>query len=416
MGNSDARDLQPLVSDEGIPGGGGGAWFTTANLVNYTSLAKEVLRERERPLQTGNDLELLLHLWCRKLEQTPTMEGCLQAAQNVLERASGAYSLVGILPSVGLFALRDPAGIRPLVLGSRERDGHTDYCICSETGALRFLGYQYLREVAPGELLVIDRDGELFSHLFETTLETKRPSHCMFEWVYFAGAEGRIEQHSVYSARLNLGRLLGRKIAPMIERGEIRPEVVCPVPDTGRTAAIALAEGLGLPYREGLMKNRYVQRSFILENQAQRERAVELKLTPVESIVCGKNVLLADDSLVRGTTARQIIKLLKRYGAREVVLALSCPPIKFPCFYGIDFPFASHLVASGRTPSQVAEWVGADAVIYLDEADLPRAIGTAKLCSACLNGNYPVGADYAEEFARGRLKHSDNLKPMESNL
>ncbi len=459
VGNSHSRDFQPLVSDEGIPVG----MVHNGNLVNYTSLAKEVLHRRERPLQTGNDLELLLHLWCRKLDKTPTIKNCLQAAQNILTKARGAYSLVGILPSIGLFALRDPAGIRPLVLGRRERDnGRADYCVCSETGALRFLGYQYLREVAPGELLVIDQNGELFSHILTKNynenrisahnlgqiggkqtgateacslhvarsdsaadpqdglkceyVETQRPAHCMFEWVYFAGAEGSIEKRSVYSARLNLGRLLARKIAPMIERGEIHPDVVCPVPDTGRTAAIALAEALQLPYREGLIKNRYVQRSFILKNQAERERAVELKLTPVESVVAGKNVLLADDSLVRGTTARQIIKLLKRYGAREVVLALSCPPIKFPCFYGIDFPFASHLVASQRTPSQIAEKVGADAVVYLDEADLPRAIGTTKLCSACLNGNYPVGAEHAEEFAHERRRHSNNPKPMESNL
>ncbi len=402
VGDNGERDLQPLVND-GPDGASPVGMVHNGNLVNYPSLAEDISRQRQTPLQTGNDLELLMHLWCRgwKDAAQPAFQNCIQAAQNILLNAQGAYALVGLIPELGLIALRDPAGIRPLVLGQRPNaKGHPDICICSETGALRFLGHQYLREVAPGELLLVTPEGEIHSHKFKP----RPPAHCMFEWAYFAGAEGSIEQRSVYSARLNLGHLLGRKIAPMIERGDFHPQVVCPVPDTGRTAAIALAETLRLPYREGLMKNRYIQRSFILETQAQRERAVELKLTPVESEVAGKNILLADDSLVRGTTGQRIVKRLKDYGAREVVLALSCPPIKHPCFYGIDFPHTSQLVASEKTPPQVAEHIGADGVVYLDEEDLPRAIGLANLCMACVNGHYPVGANHAEEFARQRYR------------
>ncbi len=408
VGSDGRNDLQPLVT--GLPFGMG--MVHNGNLVNYHSLANYLKTDLKQQLLTNNDLEVLLNLWCHNLlshqetgEQPILFEHCVKAAQKIFEMAKGAYAVVGLMAGTGLFAFRDPDGIRPLVLGRRERKGSPgvfDYCVCSETLALNFLGYEYVRDVAPGEVLLITEQGQVFSKVCETLTQ---PSHCMFEWIYFAGAESALQQRSVYSVRLNLGRVLGKKVASLMKSGKISPDFVCPVPDTSRTASISLAESLGLPYREGLIKNRYIQRSFILDSQEKREKAVELKLSPVRSEIEGKNILLVDDSVVRGTTSKKIIELLKRYGAKDVTLAVTCPPLRHGCFYGIDFPLPSQLIARGKSVEKIAEWVGANRVIYLEEKDLFEAIGLESLCMACVNSRYPTAIDDAEEFLRRRYEH-----------
>lgn len=224
----------------------------------------------------------------------------------------------------------------------------------------------------------------------------------MFEWVYFAGASGTMEQISVYGSRLKLGEVLAQKVQQHIAEGRIEVDVVAPVPETSRPASIALAESLSIPYREIFIKSRYIQRSFILNTQEERDNAIQHKLSPIVSEIKGKNILLVDDSVVRGTTSRAIIALLKNNGAKRISLAITCPPIRFPCYYGIDFPDPSVLVATNRTEEEIAKWIGVDQVIYIDEQDLKEAIGKENLCMGCLNGTYPTKIRGCDEFRKHR--------------
>ncbi|GAB4015582.1 MAG: amidophosphoribosyltransferase [Bdellovibrio sp.] len=402
IGSDGKNDLQPMVM--GFPLGMG--MVHNGNIVNYFSLANEMSKTYGLHLLTNNDLELMMHVFCQALGQDRSLVGkdirlsdMNKAAKILLEKAIGAYALVGTVAGVGMFGLRDPFGIRPLVIGKKIKNGKTIWCLTSESNALNFLNMEFVRDVLPGELVVIDEEMNLHSTMIK---EEKKKSHCMFEWIYFAGAESTIEGRSVYGARLGLGQVLAKKAKKLIDESMIHPDFVCPVPDTSRTASIALAEALGLPYREGLIKNRYTQRSFILNTQDKREKAVELKLSPVRSEIEGKNILLVDDSVVRGTTSKKIIDLLKRYGAKHVTLAVTCPPLRHGCFYGIDFPRSEDLIANGKSIPEIANWVGADQVIYIDEADLKEAIGVDGLCMACVDGKYPTSVSEAQEFARRR--------------
>jgi len=407
-GGDGKEDLQPLVT--GFPFGMG--MVHNGNVINDEQLVKELTSEFHLQFLTENDLEIFLNIWCLRLgaayqDQTKSFEfkKATSAAQEVFERVRGGYALLGLVAGHGLFAMRDPKGIRPLVLGRKEVETANSkkyaYCICSETLALNFLGYEYIRDIAPGEFIFIDTEGEINSYIMQGQRPKKQAS-CMFEWVYFSGAESSIEGKSVYGARLNLGRQLAKRLAPLIEKGELKPDVVCPVPDTSRTASIALSEELGLPYREALIKNRYIQRSFILNSQEAREKAVELKLSPIRSEIEGKSILLVDDSVVRGTTSKKIISLLKRFGAKDITLAVTCPPIRYPCYYGIDFPSPTELMAGEKSIEEMADWIGANRVVFLEESDIMEAIGLSELCMACLNNQYPTSIEGSESFAQRR--------------
>jgi amidophosphoribosyltransferase len=405
VGGTGLRDLQPMLLGRPM----GVALAHNGNLVNFHRLKQIALRDFHIQLMSDNDLELIMQLWGNFLQQelqkanTPfAMEMAVAATAQTMAMLEGAYAIVGIMADRGLFAFRDPQGIRPLVLGGRRNSkGEMSYALCSETGALDFMGMEYIRDIAPGEFIMIDHQQKIHSTLI-TKLQKR--SHCHFEWIYFSSAESQIEGRSVYGTRLGLGQGLARMIRPMIEQEIIRPDIVVAVPDTGRTASIALAEALGLPYREGLIKNRYIHRSFILPQQHQREEAVERKLIAIRSELEGKNILLVDDSLVRGTSSRKIIQLLKRFGAKEIVLALTCPPIQYPCYYGIDFPDQSELMSYQKSEQEVAAKIGADRVIFLTQDLLKQAIGMEGLCTACLDGNYPSNVACGEEFRRERQK------------
>jgi amidophosphoribosyltransferase len=312
-----------------------------------------------------------------------------------------------LIAEAGLFAFRDPYGIRPLMLGKK----NNRYMVASETIPFSFLGYEYVRDLMPGELLFIDQKMQIHSK----RLEKKDPKPCMFEWVYFAGAEGEIESVAVYTARLALGRSLAEQIKEKIESGEIEADLVAPVPDTSRTAATALAESLQLPYREVLIKNRYIKRTFILNSKQKRERAVDLKLNPVVSQLKGKNIILVDDSIVRGTTSKKIIELVRRAGAKKVYFVSTCPPIRFPCFYGIDFPDQNELVAANRNAEEIALQLGADLVVYQNLPGLLKALEPPlasnqrfEPCLACLNGKYPTDVRESSRFTQ--LRNSERVK------
>ena len=393
-------DLQPMLAD--LPYGLGMAH--NGNLVNYHELARHCEQELDLRLQSTNDLEIFLQLWCHSLQQDSlspeniSFSDAVNATKNIFAQADGAYAVVGILEKLGLFAFRDPKGIRPLVLGRKITEEGVFHCVASETSALNFLEYEIVRDISPGELVLISPEGVVHSKVLQNE---KKKAHCMFEWVYFAGAESQLDEQSVYRSRLNLGKVLAKRIEDAIKHGLIAPDIVCPVPDTSRPATISLAEEIGIPYREAFIKNRYVQRSFILKSQEARERAVQLKLSPIASEIKGKNILLVDDSVVRGTTSRNIVALLKKYGAKNISMAITCPPIRHGCFYGIDFPSTEELLATDRNLDEIADWIGVDQVFYLNTNDLEEAIGTKSLCMGCINGKYPTKNRGFEEF---RLK------------
>ena len=406
VGSDRERDVQPMMM--GFPFGMG--MVHNGNLVNYHSLVKKFKENWGVQFISSSDLEVLLYLWCRNIQGgLPARSWKLgfgdvvRGAKGILESAVGGYALCGIIAELGLVGMRDPMGIRPLVLGRRRLESGRgyDYCLSSESKALDFLEYDFVRDVSPGEVVLIDGEGYVHSEILSSPTKS-RP--CMFEWVYFAGAESQMAGKNVYRTRLRLGKFLAAKARKLIEKGDISPDMVCPVPDTARTASIALAEELKLPYREGLIKNRYVQRSFILGSQRAREKAVEYKLSPIRSEVEGKNILLVDDSLVRGTTAKQMVKLLKKFGAGDITLALTCPPLRYPCYYGIDFPSSSELLAANGSEEDIAGWLGVNRVIYMEKKGLREAIGLEGLCTACLDNDYPTSVEEGAQFAHQRYQ------------
>ena len=403
-GGDGRRDIQPLLT--GAPFGLG--MVHNGNIVNHAKLAKSLVTDLKRQLMTENDLEVLLYYWAHFLldgkdvhRDSFTFQNMQRATSKIYQTFHGGYAVIGLIAQIGMIAFRDPQGLRPLVLGQRLMDdGTIRYCLCSETVALNYLGYDFVRDIAPGELVFIDLEGQLHSATIPHKVQPKSP--CVFEWIYFSAAESKIENESVYQVRLNLGTQLGKQARIAMDAGEIQPDVVMPVPDTSRSAAIAVADELDLPYREGLIKNRYVHRSFILNTQEKREEAVELKLSPIRSEIEGKRILLVDDSVVRGTTSKRIISLLKKNGAKEVVLGITCPPIRYGCFYGIDFPDPTDLVANDKTIEEISAWSGAQKFIYLDESDLKTASNKKSLCMACLNNKYPTNIDAGKDFAASR--------------
>ncbi|MCB9092030.1 MAG: amidophosphoribosyltransferase [Halobacteriovoraceae bacterium] len=406
VGVLDIKDVQPLTLN--YPFGLG--LVHNGNLVNFDELQKFLEQEKKRYIFTKNDGEILINLLSDHLAHVMKKQGRLdgevtidflaQAVEYLFKYSKGGYSVLTTIAPYGLLAFRDPHGIRPLVLGKRKltenERKHSNfeysYCLCSETVVLNFLGYQKVRDLEAGELLFIDQKGNLHSRV----VAQKSRKTCMFEWVYFANPESEIEDQSVYRARLNLGEALGKKIKKMIKNGDINPDVVVPVPETSRIAASKMSEVIDVPLRQLLNKNRYVQRSFILNNQDSRERAVKLKLFPIDSEIKGKNILVVDDSIVRGTTSARIVKMLKDSGANEIYFASTCPQITHPCGYGIDFPRSSELIAYNKSDKEIEQSLDCQKVIYLDLKDLEENLGN-NICMGCLTGNYPTGTQYIEE-------------------
>lgn len=393
IGDVKEQDLQPMLTSMPI----GIGLVHNGNVSNYEEKRSELVREG-RYFLSDNDLELILHGLAREFSQEASgplgddLSRLTRGVQSILKNIEGGYSVIGLLGARGMFAFRDPHGVRPLILGERKNsNGTTAYCLTSETCVLQFLGYQYVRDLRAGELLWIDSTGAVVSK--DILPRTPRP--CMFEWVYFSGADSSFEKRSVYEVRLRLGKKLAERIPK-----DLKIDVVAPVPDTSRPAAIGLAESLGLPFREVLLKNRYVQRSFITNGQDKRNLAVRLKFSVVDELVAGKNILLVDDSIVRGTTSRKIIELLKQHGAKKVYLASTCPPITHPCFYGIDFPSRSELIAYQKTTEEVARQLQADRVIYNELEDLSDAVSDLTFCKACLTGEYPYPPQKVSEEPR----------------
>lgn len=339
------------------------------NLTNTEELMDQLFRTGLRHVNTDSDSEVLLNIFAFELQQrgklTPDPEDVFAAVSKLHEYCRGAYAVTAMIANYGIVAFRDPFGIRPLVFGVRESEEGTEYMVASESVALDVQGFSIIRDVAPGEAIFITQDGQLFTH---QCAANPRLVPCIFEHVYFARPDSIIDGISVYKARLRMGEKLAEKIQRLRPQHDI--DVVIPVPDTSRTAAQILAHNLDVKFREGLMKNRYIGRTFIMPGQKQRKKSVRQKLNPIELEFKGKNVLLVDDSIVRGTTCQQIVQMARDAGANKVYFASAAPPVRYPNVYGIDMPSAEELIAHDRTEEEICREIGADWLIYQDLEDL----------------------------------------------
>ena len=381
------------------------------NLTNTAELSRELFKEDLRHMNTDSDSEVLLNVFAHELQRQgkmqPLPEDVFNAVAGVHRRCRGGYAAIVMLAGYGIVGFRDRNGIRPLVFGSRKNaDGKLDYMIASESVALDSQGFQLERDVAPGEAVYIDIDGHIHSRV---CADPGEHTPCIFEHVYFARPDSLMDSISVYKARLRMGEKLADKLKRLRPDHDI--DVVIPIPDTSRTSALELANRLGLKYREGFVKNRYIGRTFIMPGQNQRRKSVRQKLNAIDLEFRGKNVLLVDDSIVRGTTCRQIIQMAREAGAAKVYFASAAPDFRYPNVYGIDMPAASELIAAGRTEKEVEELIGADWLIYQDLDDLIAAASegnpniTRYECSV-FDGKYITG-DVDEVYLK-RLENTRN--------
>ena len=389
------------------------------NLTNARELADVLIREDRRHINTSSDSEVLLNVLASELQRfgatRASASDIFAAVSAVYRRIRGGYAVVALVVGHGILGFRDPNGIRPLVIGVRDTPRGREHMLASESVALDQAGYELLRDVGPGEAVFVDEQGRLHS---QRCAEATRHTPCIFEYVYFARPDSIIDNISVYKARLRMGELLAEKIRR--ERPDHGIDVVIPIPDTSRTSALQVAQILGVKYREGFIKNRYIGRTFIMPGQEQRAKSVRSKLNAIDLEFRGKNVLLVDDSIVRGTTSAQIIDVARDAGARAVYFASAAPPVRYPNVYGIDMPAASELVAAGRTDDEVARIIGADWLVYQDLPDLVRAVQhhdsqVTEFDTSCFSGEYVTGDVTPEYLARLQAERSDLAKAQRSS-
>ena len=384
------------------------------NLTNTADLNRELYKTDLRHMNTDSDSEVLLNIFAHELSQKkqiePRPEDIFSAVEGVHKRCRGGYAAVVMITGYGILGFRDINGIRPLVFGSRTSNGQKEYMIASESVALDSQGFTIERDVAPGEAVYIDVQGNLHTKVCG---ELGIHAPCIFEHVYFARPDSLMDSISVYKARLRMGQRLAEKVKRLRPDHDI--DVVIPIPDTSRTSALELANHLGIKYREGFVKNRYIGRTFIMPGQSQRRKSVRQKLNAIELEFKGKNVLLVDDSIVRGTTCKQIIQMARDAGARKVYFASAAPAIRYPNVYGIDMPAATELIAAGKTDQEVEAQIGADWLIYQDLEDLIAAAaeGNPDLrhfeCSV-FNGEYITGDVDEMYLKRLELARNDAAK------
>ena len=383
------------------------------NLVNTASLCSELAETDRRHLNTNSDSEVILNIFAHELQQIggvqPSKEEIFGAVSRMQSRLSGAYSIIIMINDVGLVAVRDPHGIRPLIIGKRDEDlMGAEYMIASESAAIDALDFKVIDDLAAGEAIFISKEGKMSR---SSCQESAKHSPCIFEYVYLARPDSVIDKVSVHKARQRMGTYLGEKILSLYPKHEI--DVVIPIPESSTTSANEVAKKLDLPYREGFVKNRYIGRTFIMPKQEMRRKSVKRKLNPITMEFEGKNVLLVDDSIVRGTTSKQIVEMARDAGAKKVFFASAAPPIRFQNVYGIDMAATSELIAHQKDENQIADYIGADWLVYQDLEDLIRSAkeGNKDIESfetSIFDGQYlddQVSSDYLE-----------NLEVMRSDL
>ncbi len=384
------------------------------NLTNAEQLKQELFLQDQRHINTDSDSEVLLNVFAHELQRLGKLRldvgDVFDAVAEVHRRCRGAYAVVAMITGFGILGFRDPYGIRPAVIGRRESPLGAEYMIASESVALDVLGFELVRDIEPGEAVFIEKNGRLHSR---RCADRALHSPCIFEFVYFARPDSIIDKISVHKARLRMGEKLAEKI--LASRPDHDIDVVIPIPDTSRTAAMELANQLKVKYREGFIKNRYIGRTFIMPGQKLRQQSVRRKLNPIDLEFKGKNVLLVDDSIVRGTTSKQIIQMARDAGAKKVYFASASPPVRYPYVYGIDMPAAHELIAHGRSEAEVQSLLGADWLIYQDLEDLIGAVrrGNPKLErfeTSCFSGDYVTGDITPEYLERLKFCRCDQVK------
>jgi amidophosphoribosyltransferase len=396
------------------------------NLTNAEVLKDEMFRQDLRHINTNSDSEVLLNVLAHELERASVRlrldpRTIFAAVSAVHRRVRGAYAVVAMIAGHGVLAFRDPYGIRPAVIGTNETAQGTEFLVASESVAVDALGFRLLRDIAPGEAVFIDAEGGFYS---QQCAPQASLNPCLFEYVYLARPDSIIDGVSVYEARLNMGERLVGKVRRHYAHLDI--DVVIPIPDSSRPTALQVALGLGVPYREGFVKNRYIGRTFIMPGQAVRKRSVRQKLNVIAMEFRGKDVLLVDDSIVRGTTSREIVQMARESGARRVFFATAAPPVRFPNVYGIDMPTRAELIAAHRSEEEVGREIGADALIYQDLEALEDAVRSinprlARFEGSCFDGRYVTGdvtTDYliAVETRRDAARDGDEDENAQLDL
>ena len=411
-GNDSKAEAQPFYVNSPF----GVALAHNGNLTNAADLRNALFRDDLRQLNTSSDSELLLNVFAHELYEVLdgrlrlTPDDIFRAVSGVHRRCQGAYAVVAMIVGFGILAFRDRFGIRPLVYGRRETSHGPEHMIASESVALDVLGFDLIRDIQPAEAMFINDAGATYS---QVGVDDARPAPCIFEFVYLARPDSIIDEISVYKTRLRMGERLGRRLIREWVDHDI--DVVIPVPDTSRTSALQMANEIGVKYREGFIKNRYIGRTFIMPGQAERKRSVRQKLNAIDLEFQGKNVLLVDDSIVRGTTSKQIIQMARDAGARKVYFASAAPPVRYPNVYGIDMPCVTELVANGRRVDEICAEIGADRLIYQNLDDLTAAAheGNSSITefeTSCFSGEYITGDVTADYLSHVESMRSDVAK------
>ena len=404
-GSSSSAEAQPFYVNSPF----GIAMAHNGNLTNASDVHAHLFKTARRHINTTSDSEILLNVFANELDKNESLElsadDVFRTITAVHRKVRGAYAVVSMILGHGLVAFRDPWGIRPLALGKRETAEGDEYIVASESVAIDGTGFKYVRDVEPGEAIYITNDGQLFSRQC-----ADKPKHCpcIFEYVYFARPDSFIDGISVYASRVNMGRKLGEKLKR--DYADLDIDVVIPIPETSCDIALEIASVLDLPYRQGFVKNRYIGRTFIMPGQTQRRKSVRRKLNAISAEFKGKNVLLVDDSIVRGTTSEQIIEMAREAGAKRGYFASAAPEIRFPNVYGMDMPSANELIGHGRESNEICEMIGADGLIYQDLDDLVAAVGeentnVQRFETSVFSGEYITGdinQDYLDELDAAR--------------
>ncbi|UJP01394.1 MAG: amidophosphoribosyltransferase [Nitrosomonas sp.] len=391
------------------------------NLTNAEQLNQELFRTDLRHVNTNSDSEVLLNVLAHELQEST--RNCqldpatiFAAVAGVHKRCKGAYAVVAMIAGYGLLAFRDPYGIRPLVFGTAENELGNEYLIASESVALDTLGFKLIRDIQPGEAIFIDEDGNFYN---KQCAPNASLNPCIFEYVYLARPDSVIDGISVYETRLNMGEHLAEKIRDTMHHLDI--DVVIPIPDSSRPSALQLANSLGIDFREGFVKNRYVGRTFIMPGQQQRRKSVRQKLNAMSIEFRGKNVMLVDDSIVRGTTSREIVQMAREAGANKIYFASAAPPVRYPNVYGIDMPTRQELIATGRTTEEICNEIGADFLIFQDLEALNHAVSKVlpavkSFETSCFNGNYITGDITPEYLQTLELQRNSNHSVLQTKL
>ena len=393
------------------------------NLTNVGDIVEGVFQKDLRHLNTTSDSEVMLnvfaHAMAKRGNMKPKPTDVFAAVEEVHRRCKGGYAVIAMIAGVGLLGFRDIHGIRPLVFGTRKEARETDTMIASESVALQVSGFQLTRDVEPGEVIFIDMKGKV--HTYKSPF-AKKKAPCLFEYVYLARPDSVLDGASVYQTRINMGVKLAEKIKRVW--GDKKIDVIIPIPETSRTAALEIATRLNIPYREGFVKNRYIGRTFIMPGQAQRKQSVRRKLSPIPQEFKDKNVMLVDDSIVRGTTIKEIIAMTRELGARKVYVCSAAPPVRYPNVYGIDMPARSELAANGKTVPQLAKEIGSDGLIFQDLSDLIDAVQEAapdltEFDTSVFDGKYVTGdvtTKYLNTLEKQRNDSAKHTKDVASHI